>query len=157
MNTVMIRRYETTDLDGIIDVFVRAIRETACLDYCGEQIAVWAQVDRSAWEKAYGGDERLTWVAVDGGRPVGFATLAPSGLLGMMYVHPEHQMRGIATALAGTVEAAARSQGLSRIFTNASITARPFFAKRGFQELASQVVERRGVKFTNFRMAKELA
>jgi len=58
--------------------------------------------------------------------PVGFTDLEPDGHLDMMFVHPAHQGAGVATALFNTVEAAARAQNLSRIFTEASITARSF-------------------------------
>lgn len=87
---------------------------------------------------------------------VGFTDLEPDGHLDMMFVHAAHQRAGIATALLATVEAAACTQGLRRIFTEASITARPFFERRGFSVIARQSVEKRGQHFTNFRMEKVL-
>ena len=38
--------------------------------------------------------------------------------------------------------------------THASITARPFFEKRGYQVLRAQQVERRGILLTNYIMEK---
>jgi putative acetyltransferase len=58
--------------------------------------------------------------------------------------------------LLATVEDAARHKGLSRIFTEASITARPFFKKRGFVVDAQQEVTMEAETFTNFRMHKVL-
>jgi putative acetyltransferase len=55
------------------------------------------------------------------------------------------------------VEAAARNQELPRIFTEASLTARPFFERRGFVVVAAQQVEKRGQTLANFRMEKTLA
>jgi putative acetyltransferase len=43
---------------------------------------------------------------------------------------------------------------MPRVFTEASIMARPFFERNGFQVIAAQIVEKRGQKFQNFRMEK---
>jgi putative acetyltransferase len=48
------------------------------------------------------------------------------------------------------------SSSLSRIFTEASITARPFFERAGFQLITQQTVEHNGVSFVNCRMEKFL-
>ena len=74
----------------------------------------------------------------------------------MMYVHPAHQGMGIATNLLATVEAAATTQGLTHLFTESSLSARPFFERRGFHLIAAQHVERHGQGLTNFRMEKRL-
>jgi putative acetyltransferase len=67
------------------------------------------------------------------------------------------QGAGVATALFQRVEMAARAQGLSRIFTEASITACSFFERRGFRVVTPHVVEIRGQKLANFRMEKALS
>lgn len=150
----VLRRYVTTDLDGVIEVFQRAIREVACRDYDPAQVAAWSKVERDDWEPWR--LTRPTWVAVLGEQIVGFSDLEADGHLDMMFVHPAHQGIGIASMLLATVEDAARQQGLARIFTEASITARPFFQRRGFLLDAQQQVTKRGETFTNFRMHKIL-
>ena len=151
---VSLRLYRREDLDGVIEVFQRAIREVACRDYDAGQIAAWSAVDRDEWD-----DWRLTrptWVAVLDGRIVGFSDLEADGHLDMMFVHPETQGIGVASLLLGQVEAAAREQGLDLIFTEASLTARPFFAARGFDMIERQQVIADGETFVNFRMHKRL-
>ena len=150
-----VRSYQPTDLDAVIAIFLGAIRQVASKDYDQAQIDAWAQVDRDAWAKRR--LKRPTWVAVLGQASVGFADLEPGGHLNMMFVHPAHQGIGVATLLLETVEAAASAQGIPRLSTEASITARPFFEKRGFSVLASQRVAKRGQMLTNFRMQKILA
>ncbi len=150
-----IRAYRPDDLDAVIAIFVGAIRQVAVRDYSPAEIDAWAQVDRAGWTSRR--LSRPTWVAELGRKPVGFTDLEPDGHLDMMFVHPAHPRAGIATALLATVEAAARAQGLARIFTEASITARPFFERRGFSLTTPQVVEKRGQLLTNFRMEKFLA
>lgn len=149
-----LRRYVTEDLDAVIEVFQRAIREVASRDYNPAQIAAWSTVDRKAWEPHR--LTRPTWVAFDGTRVVGFSDLEADGHLDMMFVHPDYQGMGVASLLLRRVEAAAIEQGLTRIFTEASKTARPFFARRGFVVDAEQVVGKRGEQMTNFRMHKLL-
>ena len=150
-----IRRYAPADLDAVIDIYRRAIRETACRDYDPAQIAAWARVDREAWSRRR--LDRPTWIALQGAEAAGFTDLEANGHLDMMFVHPDHQRRGVATALLETAEAAGRQAGLSRIFTEASITARPFFERRGFRVIAAQTVALRGQALANFRMEKFLA
>ncbi len=152
--SLSVRMYEPTDLDATIAIFLGAIRQVASKDYERAQIEAWAQVDRDLWGKRR--LSRPSWVAVLDADVVGFTDLEPDGHLDMMYVHPDHQGIGIATALLATVEGAANAQNLSRIFTEASITARPFFERRGFSVLASQRVKIRGQTLTNFRMRKTL-
>jgi putative acetyltransferase len=149
-----VRTYQSTDLDAVIAIFLGAIREIASNDYDQAQIDAWAQVNRDAWAKRC--LSRPTWIAVLGHSSVGFTDLEPNGNLDMMFVHPAHQGIGVASLLLETIEAAANAQGISRLFTEASITARPFFEKRGFAVLAAQRVEKRGQMLTNFRMQKTL-
>jgi putative acetyltransferase len=52
--------------------------------------------------------------------------------------------------------AEAQRLGLCRLFTEASITARPFFEAHGFTALAPQVVTCRGAEFVNYRMERYL-
>lgn len=152
---IAIRAYRSTDLDAVIEIFLSAIRVVAAKDYTPAQIEAWAQVDRALWETRRA--SRPTWVAIIGGERVGFSDLEPDGHVDMMFVHPAHQGEGVASALLATVETAARAQGLAAIFTHASITARPFFARHGFRVVVEQSVERRGQRLTNFRMEKALA
>ncbi|MFT4185595.1 MAG: GNAT family N-acetyltransferase [Rhizobium sp.] len=151
-----IRAYDAADAGATIDIFLRAIREVASKDYTPAQIEAWAKVDDAeVW--AQWRASRPTWIAVLDSTPVGFSDLKPDGCLDMMFVHPDHQGKGVAGLLLATVEKAAREQGLRRIFTEASLTARPFFERRGFVVLAAQTVEKRGQRLANFRMEKHLA
>jgi len=75
----------------------------------------------------------------------------------MMFVHPGWQGLGVASRLLRRVEEAACALGVHRIYTEASITARPFFLRRGFHLLRSQVVEKRGERLDNFLMEKPIS
>lgn len=149
---IHLRGYVTEDLDAVIEVFQRAIREVASRDYDAAQIAAWSKVDKRSWRPWR--LTRPTWVAVLGEKIIGFSDLETDGHLDMMFVHPGHQRAGVASLLLSQVERAAREQGLERIFTEASITARPFFESRCFDLEAQQEVTKRGETFINYRMFK---
>ncbi|MEZ2220921.1 GNAT family N-acetyltransferase [Rhizobium sp. RCC_161_2] len=153
---ISVRDYRSDDAGATIDIFLRAIREVASRDYNAAQIDAWAKVDDPAvwaeWRAS-----RPTWMAICETQPVGFSDLKTDGCLDMMFVHPNHQGKGVASLLLKTVEAAARNQGHRRIFTEASLTAKPFFERKGFIVLAAQTVEKRGQTLPNFRMEKTLA
>jgi len=151
----VIRRYEAADLDTVIGVFLRSLREVASRDYDARQIAAWAQVDREVWSRRR--LDRPTWVALIDNFIAGFTDLESDGHIDMLFVDPASQRRGVASALLDTVENAARVQGLAVLNTDASITARPFFEKHGFQVVRSQVVALRGQRLTNFRMEKRFS
>ena len=150
-----IRAYEPDDAQATIDIFLRAIREVASKDYSPAQIAAWAKVDEPEIWAQYRAS-RPTWLAMDGSVPVGFADLKPDGRRDMMFVDPDRPGKGIASLLLATVEKAACEQGLQQIFTEASLTARPFFERRDFIVVAAQQVEKRGQILANFRMEKAL-
>ena len=60
----------------------------------------------------------------------------------------------IATRLVTEAEAAARKDGVRRLSTAASITARPLFERHGFRVLSPQTVQVRGEAFPNFQIKK---
>jgi len=152
---IRVRPYVAGDLDAVIAIFQRAVREVACRDYDPAQIEAWSHVERDEW--APWRLSRPAWVAEVAGEPVGFSDLEPDGHLDMMFVHPAHQGQGVATALLERIEAEARTLGLFRLHLEASITARPFFERRGFRLLAPQTVELRDQCLVNFLMEKPLS
>ncbi len=87
---------------------------------------------------------------------MGFGDLAADGYLDRLYVHPNFQRCGVATAICGALEAHARLLGVPAVTTHASITARPFFERRGYHVVREQQVERAGVTLINFVMERTL-
>ncbi len=152
-----VRPYAAADLDDLIALFRESVRQLARRDYSPEQILAWApdEIDREAWALRLAASS--TWVATHGNEAAGFVTLEPDGHLDMLYVHAAQQRLGIAGKLVDGLESSARSRGLTRLFTEASITAKPFFERRGFHVVETQRVARRGQKLTNYRMVRPLA
>jgi putative acetyltransferase len=132
------------------------IRRVNSRDYTPDQIRAWASddIDPQAWAGRFAG--RFVVVAEEAGRPVGFSDLEADGHIDRLYVSADHQGRGVARALLSAVLAEAQRLGVIRLFTEASITARPFFESQGFVVLSPQVVTLRGVEFVNYRMERVL-
>jgi putative acetyltransferase len=74
----------------------------------------------------------------------------------MFYLRKDVVGRGIGRLLYEATEQAARGWDLGRVFTEASVTARPFFERQGFRVLGERRVLRLGVELTNFAMEKIL-
>lgn len=155
--TLTIRSYEPDDAIPLGRIYFRAVREGTTGHYSAEQRAAWApHAPASAvWRRRLSHGE--TVVAEQDGHSVGFMTLLPeSGLVDLAFVLPEVMGQGVAAALYAMLENRARAAGLQKLTTEASETARPFFARQGFQVLERQELVRDGVPLHNYRMEKRL-
>ena len=156
MESTRIRDYHAGDAPQVARLFYETVRSVNRADYSEEQVRAWApsEPDPQEWHARMAG--RRTLVAEEGGEVVGFAELERDGHLDMLYLRKDAVGRGVGRRLYRAVEREARCQGHARIFTEASITARPFFERHGFRVLREQTVSRRGVPMTNFAMEKSL-
>ena len=146
-----VRPYRPSDLPEITELFYDTVHTVNATDYTPEQLNAWAdgRVDLAEWGRSL--MEHITLVAEDGGRIAGFGDIDPSGYLDRLYVHKDCQRQGVATALCDALEGAVNAE---RIVTHASITAKPFFEKRGYQVAWEQQELRHGTALTNYRMEK---
>ncbi len=146
-----IRQYKPSDCKEMADLFYNTVHTINAKDYTKEQIDAWAtgQVDLEKWDPSF--QEHYTVVAVDHETIVGFGDIDKTGYPDRLYIHANDQGKGIATMTCDQLEQAVQGN----IITHASITARPFFEKRGFKVIKEQKVERHGVFLTNFVMEKE--
>lgn len=147
-----IRNYKPSDCKEMAELFYHTIHTVNAKDYTEEQLNVWAtgQVDLEKWNQSF--LEHYSIVAVDGDRITGFGDIDETGYLDRLYVHADHQNQCVATAICDALEQTAPGN----ITTHASITARPFFEKRGYKVIKEQQVERQGIFLTNFVMEKEM-
>jgi GNAT superfamily N-acetyltransferase len=155
--TTRIRAYDAGDVPEIARLFYETVRTVNRADYSDEQVEAWAPSvpDLEEWHTRMA--DRQTLVAEEGGEVVGFAELEGDGHLDMLYLRKDAVGRGVGGRLYRAIEREARSRGLERIFTEASITARPFFEGQGFRVVREQRVSRRDVPMMNFAMEKLLS
>ena len=86
---------------------------------------------------------------------VGFSSITPQGYLHSMFVHKDFQGKGIAIMLLNEIEQYAITNGIMRITSEVSLTARPFFEKRGYIVEEEQKRKANQLSLTNFWMAKQ--
>lgn len=146
-----LRKYQSSDCKEVTELFYNTVHTVNAKDYTKEQLNVWAtgQVDLEKWNESL--QEHFSVVAVDDEIIVGFGDIDKTGYLDRLFVHTDYQGKGIATAICNQLEQAVKGN----ITTHASITAKPFFEKRGYKVIKKQEVERQGIFLTNFVMEKD--
>ena len=151
MGAIEIRLYRPDDCEKIAELFYETVHTINAKDYSKKQLNAWAtgNVDLDSWNQVF--LKTYTVVAISDGDIAGFGNIDNKGYLDMLYVHKCHQRKGIASAICDTLE---KSVSGVKIETHASITARPFFEKRGYKVIKEQQVERQGIILTNFIMEK---
>ena len=149
---MFLREYNTSDCEYLAKLFYQTVHNVNAEDYTKEQLDVWANgnADLEEWDKSF--LEHYTIVAVKNKIIVGFGDIDRIGYLDRLYVHKDFQIQGIASAICDKLEQAVNA---NRIITHASITAKNFFAQRGYKAIKKQQVVRNGVSLTNYVMEKQ--
>lgn len=151
-----IRKYQPSDAPELRRLFFDTVHQINIRDYSPEQVAAWApeNYDIAAWQNRLKAND--PWVCESDGIVVGFADLQSTGYIDQFYVHHLWQGRGVGRQLMTTLLAAAKQQQIAQLWSNVSITAKPFFTHFGFVIAAQQQVAISGISFTNFRMTKQV-
>lgn len=148
-----IRKYVQSDCSNLIRLFYETVHSVNAADYSEEQLSAWApgNVDFKKWNESL--SAHYTLVAVKDDQIVGFGDIDGTGYLDRLYVHKDYQKQGIASAICDELEKAVQAD---KITVYASITAKPFFTRRGYKLLKEQQVERTGIFLTNYVMERIL-
>lgn len=149
---MILRNYAPSDCAEMAELFYHTVHTVNAGDYTKEQLDAWATgtLDLDAWNRSFLAHH--TVVAVENGCIAGFGDMDAGGYLDRLYVHADKQGKGIATAICDELE----REKTGKIVTHASITAKPFFEKRGYVTVKRQQVERHGIRLTNFVMEKQM-
>jgi putative acetyltransferase len=152
----MVREYRPSDLESVVLLFQRSVREVAYRDYLPAQVSVWApeSPDLESWARRLGTGG--VFICERDGRIVGFARVDDRGYVDLLYVHPDVQRQGVGRELFDRVISWAMSQAIRYLNAEVSITARPFFESMGFRVIRHQVIKRGGVSLRNFRMDRKI-
>lgn len=150
-----IRKACSRDLDTMILLFRGTVEHINSRDYTDVQIAAWLRkASRERWEELWH-DDLVFWVAEDEDHKIaGFASVDMRGYLHSMYVHYAFQRSGVASVLLKQVERFCLQHNLRVLTSDVSITARPFFERKGFRVIREQQVDIDGALLTNFSMEK---
>lgn len=156
---LQVRRYCSEDTAKLVDLFYETVHSVNAAHYTAEQLHAWTPMGEKEerikkWRVSLA--QNLSFVAEQKGKIVGFSDLQQDGYLNRLYVHKDHQRQGVAADLLNAAEKEAEKLGLSEITLDASLTAKPFFEKHGYETIRQQTVVRKGIALTNFKMRKTM-
>jgi N-acetylglutamate synthase-like GNAT family acetyltransferase len=153
---MLIRKFDSSDTEEIMQLFYDTVHRINIQDYSPEQVEAWAPKDMDAAQWSEQLQRRMTYVAEEQGKVIGFAELEKTGHINCFYCHAEYQRMGVGTQLLNQIQSKAKNLGIQKLFTEASITAKQFFERQGFRVITAQEVERRAMKFINYVMEKDI-
>lgn len=144
------------ELAQVRALFRNTIQTINNKDYNAHQIQIWSSAadDLARWEHRLATQYFL--VAKLDHQIVGFGTMTVNGYLDAMYVHHNFQRRGIAQALLNELLQYAQNQNIGTVWSDVSITARPFFDKNGFFVEREQRKVYKETEFINYIVYKKL-
>lgn len=153
---MLIRPFTAKDTALVYQLFYDTVHSVNLQHYTPAEVEAWVPShtpDLQHWQERFLSQHTL--LAEIDGHLAGFANLEPDGRnIDMVYTHKEFQGRGVATALVDQLEQEVRKNGGNTVELAASITARPFFEKRGYRLVRENEVLRFGVVLRNFIMRK---
>lgn len=156
MKNIKLRPYSPADITAVTGLFYNTVHTVNRRDYTDIQLDAWADgnIDLDKWNSSFQSNITvIAEIAEANSIIVGFGDITHDGYLDRLYVHKDYQHIGIATAICDYLESRTDSD---KIITHASITARPFFEKRGYVTVKEQQVIRHNVALTNYIMEKQI-
>lgn len=155
-----LRRYRIEDTEGLQYIYYNTIHNVNKRDYTPEELEAWAPSGPYTGEKKQKDILRFTkinpFVVAENDVPLGFAELEEKGHINCFFVHHEHGGRGIGSMLLNACEQEAKRMGYTRMFAEVSITAKPFFIKKGFRVVKPILCDIQGLNMKYYDMEKEL-
>ena len=151
-----VRPYQSSDAAALSALYEASVRSLGARDYAPAQIEAWAALAPSPADldrRMADGRTRLVAVTED---IAGFIDVEADGHIDLLYVAAAAAGQGVGRLLIETAEALAPLSGATRLYAEASETARPVFDKLGFSVIARRDFEVAGVPIHNWAVEKTL-
>lgn len=154
LKDMFIRTFHKEDLEQVLQLFYETVHTINAKDYNVLQLQAWApdQLDRESWLKSL--EKNISYVADYNGMIVGFGDYNEDHYVDRLFTHKDYQRKRIASYILQKLEQEAVNLGHRGIYTEASITAKPFFESKGFICIKEQKKEHNGKIFINYVMKK---
>ncbi|WP_434607442.1 GNAT family N-acetyltransferase [Bacillus paranthracis] len=154
LKDMIIRTFHKEDLEQVLQLFYETVHTINAKDYNVLQLQAWApdQLDRESWLKSL--EKNISYVADYNGMIVGFGDYNEDYYVDRLFTHKDYQRKRIASYILQKLEQEAVNLGHRGIYTEASITAKPFFESKGFICIKEQKKEHNGQIFINYVMKK---
>lgn len=156
IDNLIIRRYRPSDTQSMVRLFCETVHAVNSKDYTKDQLDAWASPNNNMdiWNQRF--INTNTVVAEECGIIIGFGNMDSTGYLAMLFTHKDRQGQHIGTKIINNLEQYALRDGIKKIYTFSSVTARPFFESLGWRTICDNTVMRSGVCLKNYRMEKNL-
>ena len=132
-----VRPARRADTDAVVAVHVAAAEAGGSRAYDPATTETWAKRgDRSPEDYPVANPNSHFVVAVDSGTVLGFAELVPGEQeVRAVYVHPDHERRGVGSALLAHLEGYARALDLTELRLQSSLNAVEFYEQAGYERV----------------------
>lgn len=152
----MIRDYHPADAYELWQLYFNTIRSVNIRDYSQAQVEVWARDDlpQKVWAEKM--NAISPFVCIRDGVIAGYSDLQADGLIDHFFCHHKFQGQGVGKEMMMKIHQLAHGQGIGMLYSNVSITARPFYEHFGFIAVKEQHNEKDGEILINYRMEKSL-
>lgn len=155
--SVTARDYHPDDVQDLANIYFNTVHKVNIQHYTQEQVNIWApptSLETEEWARKFLRTKPI--IAVVGDKVVGFAEFEPNGHIDCFYCHHEWIGKGVGSTLMNEILTRAKNYNIDRIFSEVSITARPFFEKQGFVTLSERKIVRKGIELTNYKMERKI-
>ncbi|MHC0443835.1 GNAT family N-acetyltransferase [Flavobacterium sp. 3-218] len=154
---MILKKATISDLEEMQQLYVQTIQVVCKNDYNEEQRKVWCSGANNTerWLEVI--KTQFVLLAIIENQIAGFGTLKDGNYIDFFYIHKDFQRQGIADKILNELELEARKHNSKIITSDISITAKPFFEKKGFVAKAEQKNIRENVELINYKMEKKLS
>ncbi|MDM5155910.1 GNAT family N-acetyltransferase [Bacillus sp. DX1.1] len=154
IRNVLVRRFNKNDLDQVLQLFYDTVHTINAKDYNQKQLDAWAPkgLDRTKWLNSL--EKNICYVAEFEGKIISFGDYNDEAYIDRLFTHKNYQGWGVASQILQMLEKEATQLEQQEIYTEASITARPFFEKKGYMCIEEQNKKHNGQIFINYIMKK---
>lgn len=152
-----IRQLEERDIPEMQELFRSTVLNINIKHYTQEEVEDWASCgdNPGRWKELLFYNQYIGAFNEEN-LMIGFSSMNKEGYLHSMFIHKDWQGKGVATQLLSEVEHMARQYKVTEITTEVSLTARPFFEKKGYEVVNIQKCRANKLELTNFVMRKLL-
>jgi len=154
MSQMDVRKFRQGDEQELWELFYNTIHNVNIQDYDKAQVAAWApdDLDMNFVVQKFRDIDPI--VITQDGKIIGYADIQLDGYIDHLYCHHEFQGQGVGSMLFAALEKKAKENTISKMYSNVSITARPFFEAMGFSVEKEQLLQQGDQRLKNYRMVR---
>lgn len=155
MSKMEVRKFRQGDERELWNLFYNTIHNVNSKDYNTNQVAAWVPDDLDINIVFQKFREIDPFVVIKEGEIIGYADIQSDGYIDHFYCHHDFQRQGVGSMLFAALKKEARERGILKMYSNVSITARPFFEAMGFSVEKEQILQVKDQKLKNYRMVRK--